>query len=219
MRNKLEILEFDPIYQVEGIFYESIFVFSERFNSLYRYWEINLNFTKKHIAELKTLNPNLDKLHENQLFFDGTAEIDKDYFPDLLRGFVISSIISNIETLLQDICKEIAIDKNLKIDLDSRPLPYINKYIMWLITGCGLNIILPKSVNRNLDVIREIRNKFIHNMNKEIPKQIQKAFNDMIKSTNSESNVVNDEFVNKSFIEIAKLAKLIEIAYIKNNEK
>jgi hypothetical protein len=218
MNKILDFLNFDPIYQVEGVFYESIFEFSDRINSLYRYWEINRFYTQNHLEQLEKLNPKLESLHENQLWYEGTAGIDKEYFPELLRGFMISSIISGFETLLQDICKEIAFDKNIKIELDHRPLPYINKYILWLVRGCGLDIELPKQVNRNLDVIREIRNQFIHRMDKGIPRQIQKAFSEMVDSGDSEVKNVNDDFVYKAFNEIAGLAKKIEKAYIKFNE-
>ena len=75
-------------------------------------------------------------------------------------------------------------------------------------------------MNKSLDAIREIRNRFLHKINRDIPDYIVKTMSEMTEKINTESSV-DDKFVDKSLERICELVKKIEISYIdfiRNND-
>ena len=68
-------------------------------------------------------------------------------------------------------------------------------------------------MNKSLDAIREIRNRFLHKINRDIPDNIAKTMSEMTEEINTESSV-DDKFVDKSLERICELVKKIEISYI-----
>ena len=151
--------------------------------------------------------------------FSETAEVDIDYFPEYLRLSTISFSLSLVENLLGSLSEEIAKDLGISITLDERPLPYINKYILWLTRGCGLEIAIDKSMWKSLDAIRELRNRFIHRINGDIPDQVKKVISEMISSTLNSAESITDEFVDTSFKKLSELVKTIELSYMKFYDK
>ena len=211
------LLEIEPIYETENDFFEPFFEFQYRFQSLQRHWEINKDFTKKHISLLKNVEG--DGSAEFHDMFSETAEVDIDYFPEYLRLSTISFSLSLVENLLGSLSEEIAKDLGISITLDERPLPYINKYILWLTRGCGLEIAIDKSMWKSLDAIRELRNRFIHRINGDIPDQVKKVISEMISSTLNSAESITDEFVDTSFKKLSELVKTIELSYMKFYDK
>ena len=97
-------------------------------------------------------------------------------------------------------------------------MSYLNKYILWFTRGCGLDITIDKSLWKSIDAIREIRNRFIHKIDRDIPEQVKKVISEMISSALDDENQVTDEFVELSMSKLANLVKKIELAYIKFNK-
>ncbi len=157
-----------------------------------------------------------DNSQEFNDIFSETAAVDIEYFPEYLRLSTVSFSLSLVENLLEDLSTDIANDIGVKVDLDKRALPYINKYILWLSRGCGMDIKIDKGLWRSLDAIREIRNRFIHKIDRDIPKHVWETIGEMVSTmTTSENNAITDEFVDASLKKIAILVKNIELAYIK----
>lgn len=129
-----------------------------------------------------------------------------------LRGSNISLIFSALENLLIDLAKLIANDLRIDIELDKRPMSFINKYILWFTKKCGLELKLDGERNKKLDAIREIRNRFIHILSREVPEDIKRTLADMTEKISDGD--IDDEFVNQSFQEISKLVKKVELSYI-----
>lgn len=67
---------------------------------------------------------------------------------------------------------------------------------------------------KSLDAIREIRNRFIHRIDRDIPEQVKRVIGEMVSSAIDDEKLISDEFVDASLIKIAELVKIIEIAYI-----
>jgi hypothetical protein len=209
----------DLYYETEPIFFEPFWNFKYRFQSLQRNWKLTNEFTKKHIEKLikaAEVENNSDKY---ECLYSEIATPDIEYIPEQLKASTISLAISLLENFLDELSEEIAKDLNIKVELSVQKMPYINKYIMWMINGCGLNITLTKEKNRNLDAIREVRNRFIHNISRDIPENIKKTINKILGYSKNSAIIIDDRFVEFSMKEIAKLVKEIEIAYIDFYEK
>ncbi len=208
-----KLLEIDPIYEAKDRFFKPFWEFKYRFQSLQRHWELNKDYLNNHISILK--NVKRDGSAEFDDIFSETAGVDIEYFPEYLRLSTISFSISLVENLLESLSEELAKDLGIDIDLDKRPLPYINKYILWLTRGCGIQITIDKSIWKSLDAIREMRNRFIHRIHRDIPEEVRKVISEMVSSSVDNDSCITDEFVDASLSKLAKLVKIIELAYIK----
>lgn len=205
----------EPIYETEPIFLEPFWEFKYRFQSLHRNWELNKYFLK---GQLEILEEEKKLIDEDPSAFDEIITVDIEYFPIQLRASTISLAISFLENLLADLSEEVANDLNIEINLDKRPLPYINKYLLWLVRGCGLEFTLSKENNKRLDAIREVRNRFIHRINRDLPIHIKKTINKMVNFNDGTNETITNGFVDAALIEIAELVKKIEIAYWEFND-
>jgi len=212
-----KLLEIKPIYESEDVCFPPFWDFKYRFESLHRHWVLNKDFINNHISILKNIEG--DGTAEFDLIFSDTVESDIEYFPDYLRLSTISFALSLVENLLDELSEEAAKDLKIQIELDKRKLPYINKYILWLTRGCGIEISIDKTLWKNLDAIREIRNRFIHRIDRDIPEQVKQVISDMVSSTLDEEEPITDNLVDASLSELAKLVKSIELAYIKFYDK
>lgn len=208
-----KILQIEPIYKVEGYAYRSFYEFESRFQSLQRHWQLNKSYISSHISILERVRG--DGSAEFDHLFSETVGFDMNYFPEYLRLSTISFALSLVENLLGTLSEEIAEDLNVNIDLDKKQMPYVNKYILWLVRGCGIQISIDKILWKNLDAIREMRNRFIHRIDRDIPDQVKKIIGEMVSSVINDDNIITDEFVDASFVTISKIVKKIELAYIK----
>lgn len=219
--------------------------FGYRYNSLYRHWQLNKEFIEKRITEIKNYPKELSEDVENgrkkyfeekasgvvhdkntQLFFENdwstelmmdyseNMEPDIDFFPEFMKASTLSMALSTFENLLGELSEEVAKELKIEVNLPNKPMPYINRYLSWFTKGCGLEIELSKENNKKLDAIREIRNKFIHRISRDIPKNIQDTISNMVKSTETD-DLISNQFIEHSLLEISDLASKLESAYIK----
>ena len=210
----LDVLLIENIYNPEPEFHQPFSDFSYRFQSLYRNWILYKDFNKNHI-DLLTQAENVE--NEGAEYYDihsEVAQVDIEFFPIHLRGSIISLSLSSLENLLNELAEEIAKDLDKPIKLDKRPLPFINKYLLWFTRNCKIEITINKEQHKKLDAIREVRNRFIHNLSREIPENIKKTIRETTKRLSNHEIVVNDDFVDQSLKEIATLVKNIELSYL-----
>lgn len=215
-----EYIDKKPIYTAEGeCIAHPFWEFMYRIQALHRHWMINIDFTKKHLSMLKNAGSINGKYQEYYDLYAETAGSDIDYIPEQIRGSTISMLISLLENLLIQLSEDLAKELNIKIELSENKMPLINKHIYWLAKGCGLEVYIPKQTNKNLDLIREIRNRFIHNINRDIPDQLKKTLSQIIEGNDNNKSLVDDAFVEFSFDQISKVVKNIELSYIEHDKK
>lgn len=207
-----EQLDTEPYYEAEEYFFEPFWQFMYRFQSLQRHWELSKGIIGQHVRLLSEFQG--DGSAEVADLYWEVAAVDIEFFPEYLRLSTISFALSLVENLLGSVSEEVAKDLNVEIELDTRPLPHINKYLLWLTRGCDLNIELDKDVWKSLDAIRELRNRFMHKIDRDIPEQIRETMSEMVATAIDNSQPVNDEFVDSCLWRLARLVKVIELAYI-----
>ena len=207
----------EDAYETENFISEAIWNFSYRINSINRNWIIYKDINYSYLQDLKKEKIRLqngDFGAEHLDYFDETHQVDMDYFPSNLRGYIVSIALSSLENMLAELAEEVANDLGKEIKLDTRKLPFINKYILWFARECNIDFSIPKKINKSLDAIREIRNRFLHKINRDIPDNIIKTINEMTEEIKSIENVVDDNFVDKSIEKICILVKKIENSLI-----
>jgi hypothetical protein len=72
---------------------------------------------------------------------------------------------------------------------------------------------------KSVDAIREIRNRFTHRINRDIPDDVKKMISEMVSLAVEDEKAITDDFVDMALMKLAKLVKTIELAYIEFYEK
>lgn len=211
----------EPIYQYEEDYIvPSCIDFQGQFLSLERNWELNKRIMKEHIASVKQLKGSIkgEWAGEYELLYTETIENDIDQFPEFLRMSTLSIALALLENFLENLSQEVAnvVKKEVKLNKD-RKLSFIEKYLFWFTQGCGLEIYIDEPLKEAINAIRQVRNKYIHQIDKELPEHIRKTINQIVDNPIGEKGI-NDEFVDMSLRKIAELAKIVELAYIGFNK-
>jgi hypothetical protein len=213
----MHILQIEPLYETEPTFFEPFWNFMYRFQSLHRHWELSREYFELYLSDLG--NEKGDGSAEFATVYSETAGIDQSYFPEYLRLSTISFSLSLVENLLSEIAENIATESGKTVDLDSRPLPNINKYILWLTRNCGIEIEINKDEWKRLDAIRELRNRFIHKIDRDIPEQVKREINQMVSVKSKAEALITDELVENSLKSLGSLVKKIELSYINHYDQ
>ena len=94
-----------------------------------------------------------------------------------------------------------------------KAMPYINRYVTYLQRGCGLSLNIDKETWKSIDAIRDIRNRYVHKISRDLPDQIQRTLQELFESDHGAEFKVNDEFVRTAFEVIGSLATKLDVAY------
>lgn len=201
----------EDIFEPEDRVVPAVWEFSYNFNSLYRYW---LNIRSVLELHVNTLNSAAegDGSAEFDDVFSETAGVDVEFMPKYLRLSTISFALALVESLLSDLSEWAAEQKGMTVDLPSGKLPYMNKYLVWLVNDCGLALKIDNSLMESLDTLRRLRNQFLHKLSGDIPAHLTNVMSDVISDVVDETNTVTDEVVEHCFSRLAEFAKSVELA-------
>lgn len=209
--------ESEPIFQPSERFLQAFYEFASRLNSLQRHWEFSRGFIAGYLSDLKTVQT--DGSAEMEDVKDEFVLSDQEYFPEFLRCTVLSQALALIENLLSDVVQEIASKIATHPEPDQRKLPYVNRYILFLTKTCGLELEVSKDLWKNLDAIRELRNRYIHKLDRDLPSQIKKTLTRIAAEVQSEDKPVDDKFVDVGLEVVAEIAERVENAYWQWSDK
>jgi hypothetical protein len=212
-----DALELDPLYQPSERFLRAFYEFGYRLNSLQRHWEFTRRFIAGYLTDLQAAKT--DGSGEMEMIKDELFLSDEEYFPEFLRGAVITHGLALLENLLSDVAREVATELGANPELDQRQLPYVNRYILFLTRTCGLELEVNKDLWRNLDAIRELRNRYIHKLDRDLPSQIKATLTRVVDETQSDEKRVDDAFVDFGLKVVAELAERVESSYWRWFEK
>ncbi len=206
------ILSIEPIYEPEPYFAVPFYDFAERFQSLQRHWEMSKDSQSRHLSNLRDVE--FDSGEEEDHHYEMISS-DSEHFPEYLRLSTISIAFSLFENFLGELCDYISSEKGLELRLDERRMPYAEKYLLWLAKGCGFELSIPKELRKRIDAGREMRNRFVHRISRDIPEEIQKVIQNMISDTSRSDIGVTNEFVDLVLEDVSELVKKIEMSYWK----
>jgi hypothetical protein len=198
------------LYEPER-FLQAFYEFAYRLNSLQRNWESIRRFIAGYLTDLQAAKT--DGSAEMEMIKDDVVLSDQEYFPEFLRCAVLSQGLALLEKLLSDVVHEIASEIATDPKPDQRQLPYVNRYILFLTRTCGLEFEVSKELWRNLDAIRELRNRYIHNLDRDLPVQIKITLTRIADEMQSTNKPVDDTFVDVGLEVVAELAQRIEDGY------
>jgi hypothetical protein len=220
------------IYVVESTFILPVFYkFSDKINSLRRFWirsQILFNedflqqLNKKNNLESELLSEkdsipdfiDVEELIENQQeTLNEELNFDQQYFVQHIRASVIVFALSLFEDVLKNVANGVAEELKITLQINEGNNSTINKYLEWL-RLYNLNVNLTESEKQKIDLIRKIRNNFIHSINAKLPYYLQNALNDLFKDYSKEGSITSDNMVEKTLVVVSNIVKKIELEYI-----
>lgn len=209
-------LELEPAYQPSERFFEAFYIFGSRLESLQRYFEFSSQYVETYLSQSRESLAkvrNHPHLAEDLDVHGDLTWADEAYFAEYLRASVLSHLFTLIEGLLADVADDVARIMGQAVDLPSKPMPYINKYVTYLQRGCGLSLNIDRETWKTIDALRELRNRYVHRLDRDLPAQVQQQLQKLIEAAQEPETEVNNFFVRTAFSTIGRLAAEIDAAY------
>ena len=230
----------EPVYEPSLRFLEAFDEFDSRLRSLQRYFYFASQFVERHLVKTqislrrfddpKYLAETEKALLEGAIgtpyedlvsydaaaaegYFSDMAAADEEYFTEYLTGSIISHLFSLVEGLLSGVADDVAARLGQTVELPSKPMPYINKYVAYLQRDCGLSLTIDRATWKAIDAIRAIRNRYVHRLNQDLPQEIQLQLQKLIESAEQPEFEVNNSFVHTAFSTIGSVATKLDLAY------
>jgi hypothetical protein len=217
-----ELLSIEQIYSTEGIFYEPFFEFESKFASLQRYFFLNLKASRQFILESKTSSVIFKAKDNSDGFVDFHFEItfsDVKYFDDFIFSSVLTQMFSMFESFLLEVIEAARIEMNSSEPIQKDNIPLANRYIKWLTNVAGCEIVIKKETWAAFDVLREIRNRFVHAHIGQIPDQMKSKFSELKSEATTTALTENEGYVYIGFKTIADAVKQVELGFLGRFEK
>jgi len=216
--NLNEVLGIDQFYQTEGIFNEVFFEFESKLSSLQRFYAMSTASSKRFLMESQTSAAITKAKEQYSELIDIHFEItdsDLRYFENFLLSSVLAQIFSLFESFLLKVTQaakvELKMDElNLK---ENRPLA--DKYLTWLTATAGCKITISKDTRATFEVLRQIRNQFVHAHIRVIPEQMKKKFMEIKDKAASTGLTESDAYAYIGFKTIADAAKQDALGFLK----
>jgi hypothetical protein len=156
----------------------------------------------------------VEELIENQQeTLNEELNFDQQYFVQHIRASVIVFALSLFEDVLKNVANGVAEELKITLQINEGNNSTINKYLEWL-RLYNLNVNLTESEKQKIDLIRKIRNNFIHSINAKLPYYLQNALNDLFKDYSKEGSITSDNMVEKTLVVVSNIVKKIELEYI-----
>ena len=213
-----EALEVSHCYEAEPQFSEVFHVFAEKINSLMRYHHFAHQYFHRYLSEEKSL---VDKAFQGESSenYDEKYDFyysDNEFIPEIVNFSTIAQLMTLLETMLNDIAKEISGEPFHHGIANDNKKPAINNIINLFQHEFDLRIRIDDATWDDLHKLRKIRNQYIHKMDKTLFENIKTELNHLYHAESDEE--LDKEFVHLSFKTISNVAKSVELAYLKYRE-
>jgi hypothetical protein len=216
--NLNEVLGIEQFYQTEGIFYEPFFEFESKLSSLQRFYAMSLSASKRFIVESQA-SAAITKAKEQtseiiDIHFDITSS-DIQYFEKFLFSSVLAQTFSLFESFLLGVIDTAGVELNIEPQIPKDNIPLANRYIKWLTSTAGCEINISKDTWATFDVLRQIRNQFVHAHISEVPAQMKEKFLEIKSKTQASGLTEAEGYTYVGFKTIASAAKEVELGFLK----
>ena len=212
-----ELLSIEQFYTTEGVFYQPFFEFESKFGSLQRYFLLNLKVSRQFILESKTSSiiskAKNDSAELEYLHFDITHS-DIQYFEDFIFSSMLTQMFSLFESFLLEVIEAARIEMSCSEPIQKDNIPLANRYIKWLTNVANCEIIITKETWATFDVLREIRNRFVHAHIGQIPDQMNTKFLEIKFKATTSALTENEGYVYIGFKTIADAVKQVELGFL-----
>lgn len=101
-----DTLDSIQLYQPDERFLQAFYEFADRLNSLNRHWLSVRQFIFRYMNDLRAMKT--DGSCEMDTAKSDIVMSDQEYFPEFLRGAIISHGLALMENLLSDVSAEVA---------------------------------------------------------------------------------------------------------------
>lgn len=212
----------NPYFKSSEDFSKIFSDFENRISSLQRYFETNqlhiknyLKFSKESLNQKKK-----EIMNKKELAAYGRCHFsDEEYFYEMHYLSVILMMFSLFENLLSDLSIDVAKSENKRIEnYMDKSLPYINRYLNFLTNECNLDIFISEDQYSQIDIIRKIRNNYLHSLEKDIPEEIQEELKTVLELDKNKIRI-NSDFILMSFRLIGDIVTNLEKSYWKYKRK
>ncbi len=216
------------LYIVEDTYVLSAFYsFSNKINSLHRFWIRSQTLIQQDFSQQLSSISNLESeilknkddipdhidvkelIHNEKELLTEELNFDQDYFVQHIRASIIVFTLSLLEDILNEVANGVATELSIKVQIQDGNNSTINKYLDWLKMN-SLNVELSESEKLKIDLIRRIRNNFIHSINKKLPYYLQNSLKELFNDYAKEGSITSDNMVEKTLNEICSIVKQIE---------
>jgi hypothetical protein len=209
---------FNPYFKCQEDFSKVFSEFEMRLGSLQRYFELNNLHIKNYISHSKNVlrDEKNSRSKENDILdqYGKCHYADVDYFYEMHYLSILLILFTMFENLLSNIVKDLSyISKHNFNDFNQKDLPYINRYILFLKNKCKMNITISQKEWQSLNTIRKVRNNYLHNLNIDIPQELQVDLLKIMTPKNNSKVTVNEEFLEMCFTIFGKIASQLETSY------
>ena len=212
-----ELLSIEQFYTTEGIFYQPFFEFESKFGSLQRYFFLNLKASRQFILESKTSSVISKAKNDSAELADLHFEItdsDIQYFDDFIFSSMLTQMFSLFESFLLEVIETARVEMDSSEPIQKDNIPLANRYIKWLTNVAGCEIVIQKETWATFDVLREIRNRFVHAHIGQIPDQMKSKFSEIKFKATTTALTENEGFVYIGFKTIADAVKQVELGFL-----
>ena len=212
-------------HQLDQIFFGSHSVefmeFEAGLSSLQRFHHHGQGFIQGYFTE----SQKFCELNESQIreeFKSSDREIlywDRKYFEDYLHGSTLAHLFTLIEKLLSDVANDYMTIENKAVleEIKKRNRGgNIDHYISFLRRGCGLDV-NPRWLWKEIDILRQARNKYIHRLMVDFPARIQDSLLKIFSDVNATG--LSKELVDSAFETICDLAMVLQSACYRDSKE
>jgi hypothetical protein len=219
MTTKFQHFDFDELnslqqyYSPEEYFYEPFNKVQGRLASLQRFVYVNLKASREYMSQSRrSLMVTVAKSDDwtKETFHGDITLQDMEFYNDFLYAAVLTQLFSVFENVLREVIDMVREDLTIVDKISDEKIPIVNRYIKWLSNSAKIDVIFDSDTWATLDVLREIRNRFVHDNEREIPHQMIKRIEKLRQEAIENDLEENESYVWKTFETISKAIKVVE---------
>jgi hypothetical protein len=135
---------------------------------------------------------------------------DIDFYNKFLYAAVLTQLFAVFENVLQEAIDMVRADFKIVDKIPDEKTPIVNRYIKWLSHSAKIVVKLDKDTSATLDLLRQIRNNFVHDNKRELPHQMKKRAEKLRQEAIEQELEESEHIVWKAFTTISKAIKVVE---------